>query len=81
MTLLSETKLPSARYGHYTLREKIGEGGMAEIYRAEVVDDDDQLQTVILKLLKTENAGEYAELFDFEADLMGLLQHPNLVTD
>ena len=71
-------EIPSRRYGRYFLRQKIGEGGMAEIYRADVVDKG-VMSTVALKLLKDNQPPRSADLFFAEADLMGLLTHPNLV--
>lgn len=75
----SQLTIPSARFGRYSLRARVGEGGMAEIFRAEVVSGAGELQTVALKLLKRDAPPEIAALFDFEADVMGLLHHPNLV--
>jgi len=69
----------SFRFGQYRFLGKIGEGGMAEIYRAEAVDERGELHTVVLKLLKPNLPPAAVEQFDFEADLMGLLEHPNLV--
>lgn len=75
---LGVEQIPSRRFGRYHLREKIGEGGMAEIFRADVVEGD-QMGTVALKLLKPNQPPRVADLFFAEADLMGLLSHPNLV--
>jgi len=75
---LGVEEIPSRRFGRYVLREKIGEGGMAEIFRADVIEGD-ILSTVALKLLKPNPPQRVADLFFAEADLMGLLTHPNLV--
>ncbi|MBS2028766.1 MAG: serine/threonine protein kinase [Deltaproteobacteria bacterium] len=75
---LGVEEIPSRRYGKYVLRGKIGEGGMAEIFRADVVEGD-ILTTVALKLLKANQPPRVSDLFFAEADLMGLLTHPNLV--
>ena len=75
---LGVEEIPSRRFGRYVLREKIGEGGMAEIFRAEIIEGD-ILSTVALKLLKPDQPPRVADLFFAEADLMGLLSHPNLV--
>jgi serine/threonine-protein kinase len=75
---LGVEEIPSRRYGRYVVREKIGEGGMAEIFRADVIEGD-ILSTVALKLLKSNQPARVADLFFAEADLMGLLTHPNLV--
>jgi serine/threonine protein kinase len=71
-------EIPSRRFGRYHLREKIGEGGMAEIFRADIVDNG-VLSTVAIKLLKPNQPPKVADLFFAEADLMGMLDHPNLV--
>jgi serine/threonine-protein kinase len=51
---------------------------MAEIYRADVVENG-VMSTVALKLLKPNQPQRANDLFFAEADLMGLLNHPNLV--
>src|SRR5580658_3822364 len=78
MIVGQEEEIPSRKYGRYFLRQKIGEGGMAEIYRADIVDQG-VMSTVALKLLKPNQPQRSADLFFAEADLMGLLSHPNLV--
>jgi eukaryotic-like serine/threonine-protein kinase len=75
---LGVEEIPSRRFGRYILREKIGEGGMAEIFRADVIEGD-LLSTVAPKLLKPNQPQRASDLFFAEADLMGLLTHPNLV--
>ncbi len=69
-------EVPSRRFGTYTLRSRIGHGGQAEVFLAEAIDEHGEHVNVALKLAKTGD-GE-AKLAD-EADLMGLLVHPNLV--
>lgn len=49
---------------------------MAEVFLAEVVDERGDQQSVALKLMKRDVP---EEVFANEADLMGLLTHPNLV--
>jgi eukaryotic-like serine/threonine-protein kinase len=69
-------EVPSERYGKYLVRSRIGMGGMAEVYLAETVDRlGDQLH-VALKLMRKDAP---VEAFAEEADLMGMLSHPNLV--
>lgn len=75
---LDVDEIPSRRFGKYFIREKIGEGGMAEIFRADVTDDG-VMGTVAIKVLKPDQPPRVADLFFAEADLMGLLDHPNLV--
>jgi serine/threonine-protein kinase len=71
--------IPSGRFGRYALLARVGQGGMAEIYRAEVVDEDGELRTVALKLLRPDAPPAAVSGFDFESDVMALLDHPNLV--
>jgi serine/threonine-protein kinase len=69
-------EVPSRRFGRYLVRSRLGEGGMAEVFLAEVVDESGEVRSVALKLMKPE-----ASRVDFagEADLMGMMNHPNLV--
>ncbi|MDF1563577.1 MAG: serine/threonine-protein kinase [Deltaproteobacteria bacterium] len=71
--------IASRRFGQYQLATRVGEGGMAEIFRAEYVDERGELRTAILKLLQKGADEEVTDLFVLEADLMNLLHHPNLV--
>jgi serine/threonine-protein kinase len=73
---LKAIEVPSRRYGKYTLRSRIGQGGQAEIYLAEAVDEHGEHVNVALKLAKKGDAE--LKLAD-EADLMSMLVHPNLV--
>lgn len=75
----AEIEIPSRRFGAYRLCARVGLGGMAEIYRAEVIREDGHLDTVILKLLRADAGDDARSLFELEADLMHLLSHPNLV--
>jgi serine/threonine protein kinase len=69
-------EVPSRRFGHYLLRTRLGTGGMAEVFLADAVDVRGQPFSVALKLMRRDVP---AEVFADEADLMGLLEHPNLV--
>jgi serine/threonine-protein kinase len=69
-------EIPSRRFGRYRVRSRLGSGGMAELFVADVVDELGNERTVALKLMRP-NAS--SDAFAAEADLMGLLQHPNLV--
>ena len=80
----TQMKVPSRRFGSYSVVRRIGEGGMAVVYLAETVDDLGDLLPVALKFMKP-RAGEgdgvdASELFATEGDVMGLLRHPNLVS-
>ncbi len=69
-------EVPSRRFGKYTVRSRLGAGGMAEVFLAEAVDERGDQVNVALKLMR---AGMSEEAFADEADLMGLLSHSNLV--
>ncbi|MCX6831837.1 MAG: protein kinase [candidate division Zixibacteria bacterium] len=65
--------------GHYRIVEKIGAGGMGEVYLAE----DEQLsRQVALKFLGTHLAAsaDCRERFQHEAQAAAKLNHPNIVT-
>lgn len=69
-------EIPSRRFGKYVVRSRLGVGGMAEVFLADAVDERGDQINVALKLMKH---GVPEEVFANEADLMGLLSHPNLV--
>jgi serine/threonine protein kinase len=64
--------------GPYRLLEKIGEGGMGEVYRAH----DSRLQrTVAIKILAPRVATpDRIERFEQEARAASVLNHPNILT-
>ncbi len=65
--------------GRYQLRERIGEGAMAEVWRAHDPSID---RVLAIKLLKREFRlnPEYASRFLREAKAAGALAHPSIVT-
>ena len=62
--------------GDFRLTERIGRGGMGEVYRAERMGDDYQ-QTVAIKLLRTGLVGaDDARRFAQERRILARLEHP-----
>jgi eukaryotic-like serine/threonine-protein kinase len=64
--------------GNYEILDKLGEGGMGEVWRAR----DRRLQRLVaLKILPQEVAGDPARRarFEQEARALGALNHPNIV--
>lgn len=81
--LEKETALSAdgSQIGPYRLREKIAQGGMAELYIADYVRQDGfRRQVAIKKVLPhlAEN-DDFIKMFIREARLAALLQHPNIV--
>ena len=64
--------------GGYTILDKIGAGGMADVYLAE---DQDLGRKVALKLLNDRHANDeqFVERFRREAQNAAGLSHPNIV--
>ena len=67
------------RLGRYQVRELVGEGAMATVYKAY---DPDINRTIAVKLLKAQlrDDDEYHNRFLREAKGAGILSHPNIVT-
>ena len=64
---------------HYTVLEKLGSGGMGDIYKAQ---DTRLNRFVAMKVLSTANAGdvERRRRFVQEAQAASALNHPNIIT-
>ncbi len=69
--------MPFERLAHYDIAEKIGVGGMGEVYRAR---DTKLGRDVALKFLPDSFAGDPERLgrFDREAKVLASLNHPNI---
>ncbi len=71
-------------YGRYRLEEKLGEGGMAEAWRAVLVDTENGTgfeKRVCLKRVLPEHAATplFVDMFRDEARIAARLQHQNIV--
>ena len=69
------------RLGPYRLLESIGEGGMAEVFSAEIDGADKSPRRVALKILHPRLAAnaEFVEMLADEAKVAVRLHHPNIV--
>jgi len=68
-----------ARLAHYQILERIGKGGMGEVYRAR---DGKLGRDVAIKVLPDEFANDTERLarFEREAKLLASLNHPNIAS-
>src|SRR5512132_1223787 len=66
------------RLGSYDIIDKLGEGGMGEVWRAR---DGRLNRSVAVKILPSDVAGDPVrrERFEQEARALGALNHPNIV--
>ncbi len=74
---LSRGSLIGCELGHYRVVEKIGEGGMGEVFLAH---DEHLGHNVALKVLPPETDEHSRHLFRKEAHALSKLNHPNIVT-
>lgn len=79
MTVDKLTRLPDPeRIGPYRIVDRLGEGGMATVYRAERADQDFE-QTVALKLILPNRQSEHWQTrFLQERQILATLQHRNI---
>ncbi len=63
--------------GHYTLGEKIGQGGMGEVYAARRTDGTFERQ-VAIKLVSAMAGGERIRRLRSEQEILARLEHPNI---
>jgi len=67
--------------GPYLLRKRLATGGMAELFLADYIRQDDFRRTLAVKkvLPHLATSPEFTQMFIREARLAALLQHPNIV--
>jgi hypothetical protein len=72
---------PISAVGRYTVIDRIGQGGMAEIYSAVTTGEGGFRRPVVIKRLRPELTGDQAAVAQFcdEANLLAALHHPNIV--
>jgi eukaryotic-like serine/threonine-protein kinase len=71
----------AARIGRYEILEKVGVGGMAEVYRALARGPGRYQRELIIKRILPHLADdpEFVRAFVEEGKILGLLSHPNIV--
>jgi serine/threonine-protein kinase len=69
------------RFGRYVLLDRIGEGGMAEVYRAILPGPEGFKRTFVIKkiLSRYNQSSKFVEMFVREARIVALLNHPGIV--
>lgn len=79
-SLLSESDLPRA-FGRYTLFDRIGRGGMAEIYLARAQTEFGATRLSVVKQILPAFAADprFVEMLTYEAKLAAKLSHKNIV--
>jgi predicted ATPase/serine/threonine protein kinase len=76
---LSSTLSPGARVGSYEILQRLGAGGMGEVYRAKDTRLDREVAIKILSLERCSHP-EALSRFEQEARSASALNHPNIVT-
>ena len=71
----------TTQFGRYKLLGRIGEGGMAEVYRAMMTGPEGFERELVLKriLPRLSETGDFKTMFIREAKISALLLHPNIV--
>ena len=68
-------------FGRYVLNERIGSGGMAEIFRAVTVGTEGFRRVLVVKRIRKslDASSEFLRMFFDEAKISALLNHPYIV--
>ncbi|NDF15391.1 serine/threonine protein kinase, partial [bacterium] len=69
------------KFGRYFLLDQIGEGGMAEIFRARMAAPGESGRFVVIKRIQGANSDnpEFAQMFKAEVQVTMRFTHPNIV--
>src|SRR5262245_4958191 len=69
------------RFGRFLLVQRIGLGGMAEVWKAKLHGANEFSKWVVVKRILPHLSGnvEFAQMFTTEARLCARLSHPNIV--
>lgn len=69
------------RFGRYVLLDRIGQGGMAEVFRAIMPGAEGFRRTFVIKKIlgNLSQSSSFVEMFVREARIGALLNHPNIV--
>ena len=69
------------KFGKYFLLDRVGEGGMAEIFRARLASLDSSGRFIVIKRIQSEysNNQEFLDMFKSEVQVTMRFTHPNIV--
>jgi eukaryotic-like serine/threonine-protein kinase len=69
------------RFGRYVLIDRLGKGGMAEVFRAIMPGVEGFRRDLVIKQIRPDQsrARNFIEMFVHEARISALLHHPNIV--
>ena len=71
--------LPRANVSRWKLLERVGEGGLGVVYRAECVEDDVRLEAAVKILRPGFDTGKFRDKFVKERQILAGLDHPGIV--
>ena len=69
------------KFGKYFLLDRVGEGGMAEIFRARLASLDNSGRFIVIKRIMGEHSNnqEFVNMFKSEVQVTMRFSHPNIV--
>ena len=71
--------LPRASVARWKLLERVGEGGLGVVYRAECMEDGVRLEAAVKILRPGFDSGKFREKFVIERQILAGLDHPGIV--